>query len=178
LLPAYDDLLSRNLFYLSEDGHRWSVLNAVPTVPATIQASVVTLPGGRLLAALRNREFGDLLVIASDDQGDSWSSPTGSGFPSPDSGAALCRLASGNLLLVYNDSPSDRVRLTAALSADEGLSWPCRCRLTGEEEVCSYPAAAQAPDGLVHIVFSVGRERIDHIACNEAWLTSPEAQVP
>ncbi len=170
LLPAYDDLLQRSLMYASADGRQWTLLGAIATTPPAIQPSVAVLPEGRFVAVMRNTEKGWLWVMGSSDGGRTWSEPQDSGFPNPASPAAIVQLAGGNLLLVYNDSPAERVRLTAALSADGGATWPCRRLLVDGTENCSYPSVIQTSDGLVHILFSVGRKRIDHIACNEAWI--------
>lgn len=174
LLPAYDDLIQRALFYTSQDGAEWDLLGAVWTSPAAIQPSVAVLPDGRLLAVMRNTDGGWLWGMGSENAGLSWSAPRDSGFANPGSPAALLQLASGNLLLVYNDSPTDRLNFTAALSADHGATWPCRRTLTDADESCSYPAVCQSSDGLIHILFSAARQRIDHISCNEAWITQPE----
>lgn len=171
LLPAYDDLLQRSLFYQSPDGVDWVLMGSVSAHPPAIQPSVTVLPDGRLLAVMRNVDKGWLWVMASDDDGQTWSAPQDSGFDNPASPAAILRLASGNLLLVFNDDPTERIRLTATLSADGGATWPVRRVLADGPEKCSYPSVVQTSDGLIQIVFSAGRERIDHIACNEAWIT-------
>jgi predicted neuraminidase len=170
VLPAYDDLLQRSLFYRSWDGLEWELLGAIATAPAGIQPSVAQLSDGRLVSVMRNTDKGWLWAMASQDGGQSWSVPQDGGFANPNSPAAILGLASGSLLLVYNDSSTDRVRLTAALSADGGATWPCRRLLTEEGEHCSYPSVVQDADGQIQVLFSVGRERIDHITCNEAWI--------
>jgi predicted neuraminidase len=175
LLPAYDDLLQRALFYTSPDGMAWTMLGAVSANPPAIQPSVTRLPDGRLLSVMRNTAGGWLWVMASDDGGKTWSAPQDSNFDSPAGPAAILQLTSGNLLLVFNDSPTERVRLTAALSADYGATWPARRVLADGPQKTSYPFVTQTPDGSLHILFSWGRERIEHIACNEAWILLGEA---
>lgn len=170
LLPAYDDLLQRPLFYRSQDGLAWDVLGVMNVSPAAIQPSVVVRPDGRLLCVMRNRGRGWLWAADSSDGGLTWSSPRDGGFPNPDSAAALCQLDNGHLVLVFNDSAVERVGLSAALSGDGGATWPYLRRIVDDGEYCSYPAVSQTPDGLVHVLFSVGRERIDHVGFNEAWL--------
>lgn len=172
LLPAYDDLLQRSLFFGSADGESWSLWSAVFTVPPNqnLQPSVAVLAEGRLLAVMRNGGGGWLWVTASDDGGYSWAAPADSGFPNPGSPAALLRLASGALILIFNDSPAARRPLAIGISADEGATWaPARILVDGDGAY-AYPAAVQTPDGLIHIVYSHDRQQIAHITLNEAWI--------
>jgi predicted neuraminidase len=175
LLPAYDELFGRSVFFLSSDGSGWDLLGTIETVPENIQPSVVRLPDGRLLAVMRNTEGGWLWVTDSIDSGHSWSPPKDSGFPNPGSAAGLLSLASGKLLLVFNDSPADRTPLSAAVSADGGVTWPVRRVLVQGAGEYSYPSAGQTPDGLIHILYSLQRDRIQHVTLNEAWLADPNA---
>jgi len=174
LLPAYDDLFQASLFYTSEDGRQWWLMGRVSTSPANIQPSVAALPDGRLIAVMRNTASGWLWVMASEDGGESWTAPVDSGFPNPGSPASLLQLSGGGLLLVFNDSPVDRAPLSAALSYDGGVTWPYRRILLDGDSSYSYPAVVQGPGGAIHILCSLGRERIEHITCNEAWLAIAE----
>ncbi|MFH1749069.1 MAG: sialidase family protein [Planctomycetota bacterium] len=173
LLPAYDDLWQRSLFFTSADGESWTLTAALSTTAPNqnIQPSATVLSDGRLLAVMRNTGGGWLWVTASDDNGHSWAAPIDSGFPNPGSPAALLRLASGNLILVYNNSDTLRRPLSISISADEGMTWlPARVLVDGDGEY-AYPATIQTPDGLVHIVYSHDRRYIGHITLNEAWIT-------
>jgi len=174
LLPAYDDLIRQSLFYESTDGESWRLRSWVHTDEpwANGQPSVARLSGGRLLAVMRNFGGGWLWAAASDDDGRSWSRPIDAGFPNPDAPAALLGLGDDQLLLVFNDSPSGRIRLTAALSADGGLSWPHRRVLAEGPGPVAYPAAALAPDGTIHVVWSQQRLTIRHAAFNQAWVVA------
>ena len=172
LLPAYDDLLSRSLFFVSPDGDNWTLRSAVYTEPPheDIQPSVVKLGSNRLLTIMRNKGQEWLWVMASDDNGGSWSQPQNSGFPNPGSAAAMLRLANGHLLLVYNDSPTERRPLSAAISADDGATWTAARIVANGDSTYSYPAVVQTADGLVHLLYSLGRESIQHVTMNEAWI--------
>jgi len=175
LLPAYDDLLLRSLFFVSTDGESWTLRSAIWTDPPhqNIQPSLVRLEAGRLLAIMRNTGKDWLWVSASDDGGRSWAAPRDSGFPNPDSGALLLRLSSGNLLLVFNESPAERRPLSVALSPDEGRSWTLPRTIVDGDSTYSYPAAAQTADGLIHVLYSHGRDSIRHAVFNEPWIVSP-----
>ena len=54
------------------------------------------------------------------------------------------------MLLVFNDSDRERAPLVAVPSHDEGATWPLRRVLEAGEGKFSYPAAIQAPDGVIH----------------------------
>lgn len=174
LLPAYSDWFGRSLFYHSDDGRNWRLGTSIPTDPPflNVQPSLVRLPGGRILAILRNQGAGWLWVTASDDGGRTWAQSRDSGFVSPAAPGAIYRLNSDRLMLVYNNHPSRRRNLTAALSPDAGASWPFRRVLVDEDIAVMYPDVTQSPDGLIHVVYTHGRSYIGHLTFNEAWMVS------
>lgn len=176
LLPAYDDLLQRSLFFASTDGDRWTLRSTIETdwTSRNIQPSVTALGDQRLLAVMRNVGGDWLWATVSDDNGTHWAPPIDSGFPNPGSPTALLRLASGNLVLVFNDSRSERHPLSIAISGDGAHSWPHRRVLVDGAGSYSYPAAVQTPDGLIHVVYSHRRETIGHIVVNEAWIVNAD----
>ncbi len=180
LLPAYDDLWQRSLFFRSTDGGTWALAATVATPAPTqnLQPSVARLAGGRLLAVMRNAGTGWLWVTASDDDGCSWSSPRDSGFPNPGSPAVLLTLHSGNLVLVLNDDNARRTPLSITLSPDEGVTWTTPRVLADGAGQYAYPAAVQTPDGLVHVVYSHDRTHIAHITVNEAWIVAIDMTAP
>ncbi len=172
LLPAYDNLVLRSIFFRSDDGFNWKLASTSFTNPPFQQAqpSLVKLPTGRLLAVMRNDGRGWLWVSASDDNGRSWRRAVDSGFPNSNSPAALLLLESGNLLLVYNDSPTVRAPLSVTLSPDQGRTWTKSRIIAGGNQSNSYPSAVQTDDGLIHIVYSEARRRIRHVTLNERWI--------
>jgi predicted neuraminidase len=172
LLPVYNELADQTQFYESSDGLEWSRLEKISSVPGNIQASVVQLSTGLLLAVARNTKRGHLWVMASEDQGTSWTYPKDSLFSNPDSAAQLFKLSNGHLILIYNDSQTDRKTLAISLSADEGQSWPYKKNLAQGDLTFSYPYTAQSPDETIHIVYSCGKEKIRHVALNEAWIVN------
>lgn len=176
LLPAYSDLHICSLLFSSTDGDDWSLRSVIATpLPfGSIQPSVVHLGDDRLLAVMRNTGGGWLWAAASGDQGQSWSRPIDTNFANPDSPAAMLRLAGGNLALIFNDSRTERSPLSVAISPDEGLTWSAGKVIVDGDLKYSYPAAAQTPDGLIHIVYSHNRETIRHVTINEAWIVSDD----
>ncbi len=175
LLPAYDDLLTSSHFFESHDGQSWRLLSTVtsPLPAQIIQPSVVELSDQSLVSVMRGTA-GWLWVTRSSDGGDTWTAARDSGFPNPGSSSQILRLASGNLLLVFNDDTTFRKELTVALSADDGYSWSHQRQFIQSESDVIYPSAVQSADGLIHIVYSYGRDQIHHTTFNEAWIVAGE----
>ena len=163
-----------------------------------IHAGVVDLEDGRLLAFGRGQPIdGKMPVSMSDDMGKTWTCGA-SPFPPIEGGQrlVLTRLREGPLLFIsfggmtFPDKKGDEfagIGLFAALSFDEGTSWPTRKLLTpgkGEydggawtrhftasptrAEHKGYLAIAQPPDGMIHLISS----RL-HYRFNLAWLKEP-----
>lgn len=176
LLPAYDDLLQRSLFFTSDDGDSWQLQSSIYTdAPHNcIQPSVARLDNDRLLAVMRNTGSDWLWVTASDDYGASWSQPIDSNFPNPASPAALLQLAGGNLILVFNDSANERKPLAVAISSDQGQTWSHKRIIADGSSTYSYPSVIQTSDSLIHLVYSLGREEIKHTIFNESWIISAD----
>ncbi len=165
LLPAYDDLLQRSLFFVSEDdGTRWSLRSelASPTRPG-IQPAMVQRDDGTLLAVLRAVGGGTKLVSAeSSDEGRSWRVWSDSGLFNPGSPAALTRIGPQELALVYNDSPAKRNPLSIVVSNDDGRTWAPPKVLVDAAGAHSYPATAVTADAL-HVVYSHDRRWIGYV---------------
>ncbi len=172
ILPATNEVIQQSLFFRAPDGATWSLASSVFTPPPwqNLQPALVVLADGRLLALLRNGGRGWLWHVTSADGGVTWSTPADSGFPNPAAPVALLRTAGGRLLLVFNDSPAVRQALSVCLSADDGLSWTAPRVIADGAGELMYPAATQAPDGRIHIVYSQDRAWIQHVTVNEAWI--------
>lgn len=169
---------------------------------AGIHAGVVELSDGRLLALGRGDNInGRMPMSSSEDMGKTWRY-SASPFPPIGGGQrlVLIRLNEGPLLFVsftglhdhdkgmeFNDKKGNKFRgygLFAALSYDEGLTWPVRKLITpgtGEydggawtrtfktdashAEPRGYLAATQSPDNIIHLISSKL-----HYRFNLAWL--------
>jgi len=176
-----------------------------------IHAGVEELKDGRWLAFGRGRAIdGRMPISLSEDRGKTWSYQA-SDFPPIGSGQrlVLIRLNEGPLLLVsftgdrrlsqlgrdtaaieFVDRQGNTFRgigMFAALSFDDGQTWPVRKLLTPGEgkynggahtggftasatqaEHAGYLAATQTPDGVIHLISS----RL-HYRFNLAWLRQP-----
>ena len=199
------------LLWLSHDkGATWEARGRESPI-AGIHAGVVQLADGRLLAIGRGQNIdGHAPMSISADLGHTWTRRP-SPFPPLSGGqrAVLKRLAEGALLYVaFTD---DRKRphehgmivrdeagverrvygVFAAVSFDEGQSWPIRKPITAGDpprrlpttdgnrpdgsrmftmdachgEPMGYLAACQTPDGIIHLISS-----IHHYEFNLAWL--------
>ena len=175
LLPAYDDLLSRSLFFASSDGVNWQERAALSTglSGTNIQPSIAQLDDGDIVAVMRDTTAHNILVSFSSDNGATWTKPIASPFPNPGAPSAIVKLKSGRLLLVYNNmSLGARDKLSAALSPDDGVTWTAP-KVIAEVD-SSYPTAIQGANGMIHVVYSSGREAIIHAEFNEAWVASKD----
>ncbi|MCC5806886.1 MAG: SUMF1/EgtB/PvdO family nonheme iron enzyme [Opitutales bacterium] len=209
MVLAADSNPGGTALHLSRDGGKtWS--DPGGTIPG-IHAGVVELADGRLLAIGRGRNIEERSPLSvSADMGESWESRA-SPFPPVGSGQRpyLLRLDEGPILYVaftddrneprergmmFRNQKGEEFRghgMFAALSYDEGETWPVRKLITpadGEEyfarhvrgpsapftasydnaEHQGYVTAVQAPDGIIHLISSR-----HHYEFNLAWLEEP-----
>ena len=133
----------------------------LPDLDAFIEHGVVERENGDLFVVLRSNN--GMLYSLSTDGGKTWSA----GMQMTDNGAVMSkvvsrnhikRLASGALLLLYHDNNTANTRnnLTAALSFDDGATWPYKLLLDARTGV-SYPDATQTADGKIYITYDFSR---------------------
>lgn len=175
LVPLANENINMAAMALAhDDGARWSTSALVPTL-GLIQPSVVRLPDGALHAYFRDaRGTGRIARSTSADQGRTWSAATLTDLPNPSGGVDAVVLRSGALALVHNDHTGrERDRLTVALSADEGRTWPVKKVIVFEAgQRFDYPSVIQTRDGRVHVTFSDNLKTIRHVSFTEAWITA------
>jgi len=112
----------------------------------------------------------DGYVVRSEsrDGGKTWSPGTDSEFPNPNAAVDFIALKSGNLILIYNDSMSERVNLTAALSTDQDKTYPHRRRVATDGDDLAYPYIIQGADGTIHLIYTTdARSTIMHVSFTE-----------
>ena len=140
------------------------------------EPATVLLADGRLMALLR--ASGTRLYQSwSRDGGVTWQTPQPSTLTAHNSPAALWKLdGSSDVLVVWNNSPTGRTPLTAALSRDGGRSWsePRVIADTHGPQQVSYPSAVQTLDGTMIVVWQQqlpqGGREIRLARFNRAWL--------
>ncbi|MCP4154185.1 MAG: exo-alpha-sialidase [bacterium] len=149
-----------------------------------IQPSVVAQGPRRAAVFYRSLRDNSMVTKAlSCDGGVTWSSPAAIDLPNPGAGLNALLLTDNRVLLVYNDSKTDRHNLALAVSRDNPAGTPGKPdkeeawqRVTllenapGEE--FSYPYMLRTGDGKIHLVYTWKRKRIKHVVFNEAWLNS------
>ena len=112
---------------------------------------------------------GYIVRSESHDGGQTWSEGKDTEFPNPNAAIDFIKLQSGHLLLVYNNSGTDRTPLTVAVSTDGDQSYPFRRDIATGDHDYAYPYAVQAADGKIHLVYtSDARSVINHAVFDES----------
>jgi len=169
LLPLYDEMRWRPIFWRSEDkGQTWREF-VVQTRFHLIQPAVVELSDGKLLAYCRSNN-GRIFRLVSEDGGQHWTFPEPINLPNPNSAVDLARLPDGGLVLAFNDSVDKRTPLSIAYSPDESERWVLIRDLEVGEGEFSYPCLLVASDGSVHCVYTYRRKTIRHAVLDKMWL--------
>jgi len=175
LLPLYTDTFSISIMAISDDGGQtWTASQPLMGF-GSIQPTVLRRNDGTLVAYMRENGPRDRVRVAeSRDDGMTWGAVGVNELPNPGSGLDGIRLASGQWLLVYNDTDQGRNKLAASLSSDEGRTWTKTRHLENEPAGSfHYPAVVQGADGTIHCVYSyfvAGGKSMKHAAFNEAWI--------
>jgi sialidase-1 len=122
-----DQHIRTRVYYSDDEGrvwHRSRTLVDIPDSKAGAQEpGVVELKDGRLLMWIRT-DKGRIYRSLSGDRGETWSEPEAMQLESPRAPQTIKRIPStGDLLLVWNNSPSKRTPLAAAISRDDGATW-------------------------------------------------------
>ncbi len=136
----------------SDGGGSWTLVpipreRAVFSGPGLIQPTLWQGADGRIHALLRSSE-GRIYHSVSHDDGCSWAQARRTELPNNNSAIAATRLATGEVLLVYNPVAKNwgpRSPLSLAVSADDGVSWKNLLQLEPQEpgtepDEYSYPA--------------------------------------
>jgi predicted neuraminidase len=155
----------------------WTMSAPVRSPKGNIQPAVVQLSDTHLVAYCRRgggygpTTDGYIIRAESHDGGMTWSEGRNSAFANPNSAVEFLKLESGALLLVYNDSMTQRTPLTAALSLDGDRTYAYRRNIAEGSNSFAYPFGFQAADGLVHVVYtSDNRTVINHAVFGEEWV--------
>ncbi len=152
----------------------WTETGRIQSRIGNLQPSVVQMTDDYLIAYCRpgggfvNRKNSYLVRSESHDGGQTWSEGKDSRFQNPNSAADFIKLQNGHLLLVYNDSMSERAPLTVSISTDQDKSYPYKRNIMEGPEPFAYPYAIQTADGKIHVIFtSHERTVINHAVFDE-----------
>ena len=174
-LPVYHEFFDRRAEWL-RIGSAGQVLAKVrmPGLSTSFQPAVAALDRDRAFAVQRSTHSrGDTIAASrTADGGATWQAAPLLPIANYDDALALLRLDSGRLLLAANPHRF-RNFLQLFLSDDEGVSWrPSRIVEDDPDRYAeySYPALAQTPDGLIHLLYTFQRATIAHAVFNEATL--------
>ncbi|HTE33786.1 MAG TPA: exo-alpha-sialidase, partial [Chryseolinea sp.] len=167
IVPLYSDGFDCSLFAITDDdGKTWQYSNPV-LGGAGIQPTIAIGKDSLLVAYLRDNgpEPHRMQRTESHDKGLTWSIPKDDALPNPGAGCDVVTLASGDWLMVFNDSERGRQNLSVALSDDEGKSWKWKRVIENDiraEKTTSshYPAIIQDKNGLIHISYSYHRSDV------------------
>ena len=185
LVPMYSDGYSFGIMAISDDGGiTWKGSEPIVGLGG-IQPSVVRKNNGTLVAYLRDNGPAPkrALMSESTDDGESWTTARDTDILNPGSSLEVVRLRNGHWIMVYNDLERNRYSLVAAISDDEGKTWPVRRHLEGRPDVETpdqyhYPSVMQSRDDAIHVTYSYftpAGKSIKHARFNEDWVrTKPE----
>ena len=82
----------------------------------------------------------------------------------------MTKLPNGHLVLVFNDSETERTPLCVARSIDEGRTWEEPLKLEANPGEYSYPCAIVAKSGAIHLTYTYRRYSIKHVEFDEDWM--------
>ncbi len=190
--PRTFDPRAITLWFLSDDegatwreADDWWALGAV-TRTGLQEPGVVELADGHLFSWMRTDQ-GAQFGCVSTNGGKNWSAVARTSLLSPVSPASIKRLPnSATLLAVFNDHsgqfsfpPCKRTPLVAALSTDNGKTWPRRRVLEDDPDGWYCYTAIHFTDDAVLLAYSAGDSKVGGLnrlrvrRFDRAWLESP-----
>lgn len=180
LLPLYSDGFNASLMAYSDDtGTSWNA--SAPIVGlAPIQPTVAQRKDGSVVAFCRDSGTAPTRIhrAESADNGETWTVSSKMELPNPGASVAMRELADGRWMLIYNDTEDGRHSLAAALSEDEGDTWPVVRHIEKAAPGVgsyAYPSIIQGKDGRVHISYSYKTKdgaSIKHASFTPNWVAA------
>lgn len=122
-----DRHIRTRVYYSDDEGMNWrrseTLVDLPDSKPGAQEPGVVELKDGRVMMWIRT-DKGKIYRSYSSDRAVTWSAPEPMELDSPLSPQSIKRIpGTGDLLLVWNNSPDRRTPLTTAISSDDGRSW-------------------------------------------------------
>lgn len=129
-----------------------------------IQPSIVSLGGKHLrLYARSSSDIGTICVADSLDSGDTWSQARSIHLPNPNSAVDAVSLPNSEIVLIFNNSSTQRTPLSLAVSKD-GEHFQIVATLEDTAGEYSYPAIILGKEGVLHITYTWNRKRIRYVS--------------
>lgn len=162
-----------------QPGTTWKRVGPLNDAPnsSTIQPTFLKHTDGRLQVLCRSGK-NIIATSFSSDGGQTWSPLADTDIRTSDLGADAITLANGLHVLVYappidaNPDSDKRGKLSLAASLD-GRKWNRLADLEREGDAeFGYPAIIQSSDGLLHVTYTDGRQKIKHLSIDPAQLPS------
>jgi len=161
-----DDVYAGFLMVLEDNNRTWK---RIGLMPGGEQPTVIERDNGELLSLMRGHPR--VKQSVSKDGGNTWSTPENTELNCPDSGVAATKLASGRVLLAYNNTPEwDRTPFNIIQSTDDGKTWGETKVIEQDWGEFSYPCIIQSSDGMIHLTYTYRRWSIKHVTFDENWL--------
>lgn len=164
----------------------WTESNRIHSKYGNLQPQAVQIDDNYLIAYCRRGGTfdpipdGRLVRSESHDGGRTWSPGTESQFQNPNAACSFIRLQNGHLVLVYNDSISERNPLTVSISTDNDKTYAYKrniAEVPAEQTTFAYPVAQQTKDGKIHVICTSDvRTKILHFVFEEAAILSHKAE--
>jgi len=114
------------VYWSDDEGATWNHGPAVDVEASKVGADepgVIELKDGRVLLWIRT-STGRPYFAWSKDRGETWTVPEPMSVQAPNAPQSIKRIPStGDLLMVWNNSPRNRFPLTTGVSSDEGRTW-------------------------------------------------------
>jgi len=179
-LPVYHELLGKfaELLRLDDDGNTLAKTR-ISWGRSSLQPEVVARSAREAAAFLRYAGAPPkrIMTARTDDGGAHWSPAAKTALRNPDAAISCISLASGQLLLAFNDSETHRETLRLAVSHDFGSTWRIVHTLEGDTDATpspganySYPWILQDSTGDIHVLYTWAHTHIRHVRFNPAWL--------
>jgi predicted neuraminidase len=162
------DIGWRVYFERSEDGGNTWDRTAFVEQPADIKAiqpSILVHSDRHLQAIGRTQKNKRIFSTWSEDAGRTWSRMELLDIPNCNSGTDAVTLESGEHLLIYNHSDTNKFRYPINLaSSSDGRAWQAAGVLEADPPgQYSYPCIIQTQNGRVHVAYTWKRLRMKHV---------------
>jgi predicted neuraminidase len=181
ILPAYHEFLGKfaELLQLDSTGN---VLNKyrISHGREAIQPVLLPVDATHAITFMRNtsrEQPGKLWFSHNRDSLADWTPLAALALPNPDAAVTAVQLNTADeLLLVFNNHPSERDDISMAYRPDSDTAWQLihqfetRAGVEKEHNPFSYPFLLQTRDGNFHLFYTWKRKHIKHVYFNRAAL--------